>query len=151
MNPLVIERDNLNGHEIQHFLQAHLDKELEGRISGVTKFGFFVTLNETHADGFVPLRLLGDDQYFLDRAKDIIRGKRTGRVFKIGQNVLVKIFETNALSGGIEMSLLAHEGKPMDTRSPRRNFSRSNKKKFIVKDWQNVYPVKQGWQYIYFV
>ncbi len=126
------ERDT-NDRYVAQFLQSHLDKELEGRISGVSKFGFFVTLNETHADGFVPLRLLGDDQYFLDRAKDIIRGKRTGRVFKIGQEVLVKIFETNALSGGIEMTMLAHEGKPMDTRSPRKKFSRSKKKKFKGK------------------
>ena len=123
------ERDT-NDRYVAQFLSAHLDEEMEGRISGLNNFGFFVTLNETRADGFVPLRLIADDRYFFDRAKDIIRGQRNGRVFKIGQPLTVKIFETNALTGGIELTLVKHDGKPIDSHSPRKNFSKSNKKKY---------------------
>ena len=72
-----------------------------------------------HPDGYIQVR---------DRAKDIIRGQRNGRVFKIGQEVSVKIFETNALTGGIELTLLQHEGKTIETHSHRKNFSNSKKK-----------------------
>ncbi|MCD8518229.1 MAG: S1 RNA-binding domain-containing protein, partial [Flavobacterium sp.] len=55
--------------------------EFEGRIGGVTRFGLFVKLIATSADGLVPIRSLPGDYYIHDEANHALVGRRTGRIF----------------------------------------------------------------------
>ena len=54
---------------IAHHLADRIGATFEGRISGVTRAGLFVKLNETGADGFIPARTLGDDYYRYNEAR----------------------------------------------------------------------------------
>ncbi len=124
------ERDTQDRY-IAKYLENHIGEEMSGQIAGLNKSGLFVRLNKTHGDGFVPLRLLSDDHYQFDRARNQIRGRRTGRLFRLGQNVRVKIFDANAFSGAIELQLLEHEGKAVAFGSRYQNGS--TRKKFSNK------------------
>ena len=63
---------------IAHFLADRIGATFEGRISGVTRAGLFVKLDETGADGFVPARTIGDDYYRYHEARHALIGDHTG-------------------------------------------------------------------------
>ncbi len=128
------ERDVINRYTAQ-FVSNFEGKEIEGRISGLSKSGLFVRLNDVNVDGFVPLRLVGSDHFYYDRTKDMIRGKRTGIVFKTGQKVLVKVFQTHPIAGTIDLTLLALEGRAIAQASaiPKKRNKRISKKRKAKK------------------
>ena len=66
---------------IAHFLADQIGASFDGRISGVTRAGLFVKLDETGADGFIPASTLGDDYYRYDEAGQALIGERTGESF----------------------------------------------------------------------
>ena len=53
---------------IAHFLADRVGATFDGHISGVTRAGLFVELDETGADGFVPARTIGDEYFRFDEA-----------------------------------------------------------------------------------
>ena len=63
---------------IAHFLADRIGATFEGRITGVTRAGLFVKLDETGADGFIPARTIGDDYYRYDEARHALIGDHTG-------------------------------------------------------------------------
>ena len=79
----------------------------EGRIRGVTRFGLFVTLDETGADGFVPMRSIGAERYRYEEALHSIIGERTGGIYRLGQHVEVRLAEATPLTGGLRFDLLS--------------------------------------------
>jgi ribonuclease R len=92
-----------------------------GRISGVAEFGLFVTTLETGAQGLVPISTLSGDYYEHDaRARRLI-GRRTGQVFRIGEEVLVQLTEADGLGGRIVFRIeqdetTATSRRPAETR-----------------------------------
>lgn len=72
-----------------------------GRISGVSRFGLFVNLDETGADGILPMRHLPQDFYDLDEKGHRVVGRRRGMQLRVGDVVDVKLLETNQVAGGI--------------------------------------------------
>ncbi len=77
------------------FMKDKVGQVLEGIISGVTAFGFFVDLTDYLVSGVVRLSDLLDDFYVLDEKGFSLIGKNTGKVFQIGQKVKVKIKEVD--------------------------------------------------------
>lgn len=88
------------------YLSEHIGAEFEGRITGVTRFGLFVMLNETGADGIIPMRSLPDDYYIHDEKAHRLVGKRRGRIFQLGADVTVRLKEADGLSGSCVLELL---------------------------------------------
>ncbi|MEM1410051.1 MAG: ribonuclease R, partial [Pseudomonadota bacterium] len=74
-------------------LASHLEDKIgasfSGRISGVTRTGLFVALDETGADGFVPARTLGWEYFAHDEAKRALIGEKTGAAYTLGMPVRV--------------------------------------------------------------
>ncbi len=96
----------------------------EGRVNGVTRAGLFVTLDETGADGLIPMRGLGDDFYVHDEARHRLVGRRSGHTFSLGDRVRVKLAEANAVTGSLLFALVEEEGaerKPSRERPGRRS------------------------------
>lgn len=122
----IAERDAVDRYTAA-FLADRVGAIFAGRISGVTRFGLFVKLSETGADGLVPISTLPDDYYNHDEKRHSLVGRRSGRVYRMGDEVEVKLAEANALTGGmiLEMSGSGARGatkrasKPA-ARSPRR-------------------------------
>jgi ribonuclease R len=69
------------------------------RISGVAEFGLFVTSVENGANGLVPISTLPDDYYECDKRVHCLVGRRSGRIFRIGDEVSVRLLEADAVSG----------------------------------------------------
>ena len=53
---------------LAHFLADRIGATFEGRISGVTRAGLFVKLDDTGADGFIPARTIGNEYFRYDEA-----------------------------------------------------------------------------------
>jgi ribonuclease R len=92
------------------FMADRIGAELPGRIAGVARFGLFVKLDETGADGLVPIRSLGDEFFRHDPDTQTLTGSRSGRVIGLGQRVRVKLAEAEPVTGGLLLELLDIEG-----------------------------------------
>ncbi|HFC97069.1 MAG TPA: ribonuclease R [Thermosulfurimonas dismutans] len=77
------------------FMRDHIGETFTGIISGVTAFGFFVELEEYFVSGLVRLVDLHDDYYFLDEKNHRLVGRRTGKIFRLGDRVRVRVKEVN--------------------------------------------------------
>jgi len=114
---MAAERDTTDRYLAQ-FLADRLGAEFAGRISGVARFGLFVRLDETGADGLVPIRSLGDEYFHHDSEAQTLTGETSRRVFGLGQAVQVKLAEAEPATGGLILELLSVEGQPL-ARAPR--------------------------------
>jgi ribonuclease R len=77
----------------------------EARISGVTKFGLFVTLPESGASGFLPMASLPDDFWMYDEKTQSLSGRRSRKIFQLAQNLDVRLAEAKPVTGGLLFSL----------------------------------------------
>jgi ribonuclease R len=94
---------------VAHFLAEKVGASFEGHVSGVTRAGLFVKLDGTGADGFIPLRSLGD--YFRYReAEHAIVGQNTGETHRLGDRVEVRLVEAVPIAGALRFELLS-EGR----------------------------------------
>jgi ribonuclease R len=84
----------------------HPGGRLKGRISGVTRHGLFVTLIDTLADGFVPMRYLPDDHYRLDEKARRLVGQRRKLAFHMGDDVALEIRDCEPIRGSLVLQIL---------------------------------------------
>jgi ribonuclease R len=70
-----------------------------GRISGVAEFGLFVTSAENGANGLVPISTLPGDYYECDKTAHRLIGRRSGRIFRVGDEVSVRLVDADAIGG----------------------------------------------------
>ncbi|MDX5494095.1 MAG: ribonuclease R, partial [Alphaproteobacteria bacterium] len=89
---MLAERDSKDRF-IAAFLEARIGAEFTGRIAGVTRFGLFVKLDETGADGFVPISSLGGDFFHHDEIIHALIGQRTRIAYSLGDAVRVRLAE----------------------------------------------------------
>ncbi len=92
---------------LSSFLESRVGFEFDARIRGVTKFGLFVMLDESGADGFIPMRSIGDERYRFEDGEHIIVGETTGGVFRLGQPVRVRLAEAIPLTGSLRFDMLS--------------------------------------------
>jgi ribonuclease R len=101
---MTAERDALD-----RFVAATLTKRVGdtfmGRIDGVTHFGLFVELDETGADGLIPISAIGDDYYTHDESRHALVGRRGKRIFRLGDRVEVRLLEADPLGRGLRLEL----------------------------------------------
>jgi ribonuclease R len=100
------------------FLADRVGAAFTGKVSGVTRFGLFVTLDRTGADGIVPISTLPEDFYVHDETHHCLVGKRTRRTFQLGQKLEVVLAEANTLTGSMVFHI--HEGDERPGRSGPR-------------------------------
>ena len=106
---MAAERDTID-RLVAHWLADRIGATFEGRISGVTRAGLFVKLNDTGADGFVPMRSLGADYFHYDEARHAVIGTRSGEMHRLGDAAEVKLVEAVPLAGALRFELLS-EGR----------------------------------------
>ena len=110
------------------FLADRVGALFEGRINGVTRFGLFVTLTETGADGLIPIRTLADDYYVHDQARHTLRGRRSGRQYRLGDAVEVRLTEANPVTGGMVFGLM-DSGTPVPGGGPAKTGKKGKARK----------------------
>jgi ribonuclease R len=87
------------------FMADKCGAQFAARISGVTRFGLFVTLAETGASGLVPLSALPDDYWVHDETTKSLTGRRTGMSYHLAQSVDVRLVEASPVTGGLIFSM----------------------------------------------
>lgn len=106
-------------------IAAHLAGQtganFRGRIGGVVGAGLFIKLNDTGADGFVPVSSLGSDYFVYSDVTHSLTGQRTGETFQLGDQVEVKLLEVTPVSGGLRFEMVSEgrKGKPPPQRHGR--------------------------------
>ena len=98
------------------YLSERIGSVFPGRINGVTRFGLFVTLNETGADGLVPVRTLGDDYFIHDEAQHLLRGRKSKQVYRLGDKIDVMLMEADPVTGSMLMEVIATDSAPSKSR-----------------------------------
>jgi ribonuclease R len=106
---MAAERDTID-RLVAHWLADRIGATFTGRISGVTRAGLFVKLDETGADGFVPMRSLGSDYFIYDESRHALIGRNSGEMHRLGDQVEVKLVEAAPLAGALRFELLS-EGR----------------------------------------
>ena len=89
------------------YMAEHIGEEFDGVISGTAAFGFFVELSDILISGVVRLVDLADDYYEFDRKRHQLTGKKTGRVFRMGQPVRVRVKDVNIARRQINFEIVA--------------------------------------------
>jgi ribonuclease R len=92
----------------------------------VTRSGLFVRLKETGADGFIPASTLGADYYRYSEEQQAMIGDRTGEMFRLGDNVTVRLLEVAPVAGALRFELLS-EGNRVNPSSTKRAPSRPSR------------------------
>jgi ribonuclease R len=87
------------------FMQDRVGKTLDGVITGVTHFGLFVTLRDLLVDGLVHVTSLPSDYYHLEPGSRGLKGERTGRTFRLGDDVRVRVARVDADEARIDLTL----------------------------------------------
>jgi ribonuclease R len=131
---MVAERDTTDRY-LAAYLSERVGEEFTGRISGVARFGVFVRLDGTGADGLLPVRALGREFFHFDRDAGTLTGGDTGFVVGLGQHVTVRLAEAAPVTGGLELDLVSIEGQTLPKgpargrgKPPKRKLARSKKK-----------------------
>ena len=113
---------------IAHHLVGRIGEEFDGRVSGVTKSGLFVSLPDYGADGFVPISTLGSDYFIFDEAHMALTGERSGLGFRLGDTLRVKLVDAVPLAGALRFEVISEGRKlPTATRSFHKATRRPNR------------------------
>ncbi|QJF53010.1 ribonuclease R [Roseobacter ponti] len=127
---MIAERDTTDRY-LAAFLSERVGNEFTGRISGIARFGVFVKLDETGADGLVPMRSIGREYFHYDQEAGTLMGADTGMIISLGQRVTVRLAEAAPVTGGIALELLSLDGDdlPRGRRSPAGRSPKRHKAK----------------------
>jgi ribonuclease R len=131
---MMAERDTTDRY-LAAFLADRIGSEFEGTVAGVARFGLFVKLDETGADGLVPISSIGTEYFRFDAAAQTLTGEKSRQVIGLGQRATVRLREAAPITGGLLFELLALEGaavartgKTTRRPPPRRKLVRARKR-----------------------
>ena len=103
------------------FMADKVGAVFAARISGVQRFGLFVTLADSGASGLIPMAALPDDYWLYDEATQSLAGRRTRMTYHLAQDVEVRLSEASPVTGGLLFQMMspAHAARP-EPQSPLR-------------------------------
>ncbi|MFN0156598.1 MAG: ribonuclease R [Bacteroidota bacterium] len=88
------ERDSVKVMQVE-YMKRHIGDVFDGVIGGVTNFGLFVEINDLLVEGMIRVRDLADDYYLYDEKHYSLRGRSSGRVFRLGDKIRVRVASVN--------------------------------------------------------
>ena len=115
-----------NKYKQVEFMQQYLGEEFDGIISGVASFGFFVETVLHKCEGMVTVRDLNEfDEFKLDEADYALVGLRTGKKFRMGDAVKIKVVAANLEKRQLDYHWVQEDGKPaLDSSKAKGNTKR---------------------------
>ncbi|QLE79542.1 ribonuclease R [Francisella sp. Scap27] len=125
-----------------YFMKDYVGHVLDAKIVHLNGLGLFAELKDMYIEGLVHVSKIPGDYYIFDEAKSILIGKRTHKVFKIGQDIVIKVSRVDLENTHIDFEIFDPESKnddhkkskgPSKKRKPRKRKPRSKKKKEVVK------------------
>jgi ribonuclease R len=113
---------------IAHHLADRVGATFEGHVSGVTRSGLFVKLDESGADGFVPAATIGEDYFRFHEARHALIGDATGEAYRLGDPVTVRLVEAAPVAGALRFEILS-EGRYEATGRTRGRAERQHRER----------------------
>lgn len=117
---MAAERDSTDRY-VAAFMEDRVGAMFTARIAGVTRFGLFVRLKETGADGLIPIRTIGAEYFRHDERRHALIGERTGAAYHLGDTLSVRLVEAAPLTGGLRFEVAGEK----ESRSPKSRPKRS--------------------------
>ena len=116
---MLAERDTTDRY-LAAFLADRVGAEFTGRVSGIAKFGLFVKLDDTGADGIIPLSQLGREYWRFNERERTLQGEESNRIIAVGMPCKVSLVDATALTGGLTLEMLELNGEAMPKGSGRQ-------------------------------
>jgi len=88
------EWDSIKYKQVE-YMSTRIGETYKGTITGFIKFGMFVREKETHAEGMIRFSTMSDGFYEFDEKKMVVRNKSTNKVFHIGDEIPIKVIDTD--------------------------------------------------------
>ncbi len=129
---MAAERDTVDRY-LAAYLSDRVGATFTGRISGIARFGAFVKLDETGADGLLPMRALGQEYFHHDADSQTLMGAESGMTIGIGDRVTVKLAEAVPVTGGLVLDLIEIDGKHTPVRRGRPGTGQRRKAGQVAK------------------
>lgn len=98
------ERETVDRY-VAAYLSERVGQIVDTRISGITKFGFFASVEEIGGDGLVPISTLGAEYFKHDEANHRLVGENSGDTYSLGQRLQLRLVEANPASGALRFEL----------------------------------------------
>ncbi|MCK0141525.1 ribonuclease R [Aliiroseovarius sp. F20344] len=133
---MLAERDTTDRY-LAAYLSERIGGEFTGRISGIARFGMFVKLDESGADGLVPLSTLGNEFFRFNADDQTLTGERSNFTLGLGQRVVVRLTEAIPTTGGLALELLEVEGRKLPRTSGRKG-GKSGRRKPMTSAKKNA-------------
>ncbi|HEY1961342.1 MAG TPA: RNB domain-containing ribonuclease [Rhizomicrobium sp.] len=108
---MAAERDS-NDRYVAAFMEDRVGATFEARVTGVTRFGLFVRLPESGAEGLIPARTLGFEYFRHDERQHALIGDRSGTTYRLGDKLAVRLMEAAPLTGGLRFELAEATAPP---------------------------------------
>ncbi|MEG3125574.1 ribonuclease R family protein [Sphingomonas sp. GB1N7] len=99
------ERDTIDRY-VAAFLAERVGDVVDARITGVTNFGFFATVEGIGGDGLMPVRDIGGEYFRFDEKARTLVGEHSGTTFASGQRLQLRLAEANPVSGGLRFEMV---------------------------------------------
>ncbi|MBF1290528.1 MAG: ribonuclease R [Neisseria sicca] len=129
-----------------YYMRDKVGEIFEGKISGMTNFGLFVTLDGIHIDGLVHISDLGEDYFNFRPEIMAIEGERSGVRFNMGDKVSVRVARADLDTSKIDLTLISggSSGKKRRAKTTAQTGSKT-KRKLTAKEIDDAMktPVKQ--------
>jgi len=106
------ERASIKYKQVQ-YMSTRVGVDFEGIISGVTSWGIYVEIIENKCEGMIRINTMKGDTYVIDEENFLVRGTRTGKIYRLGDKVIVKVVKTNLTERNIDMAF--SDGLPSQT------------------------------------
>ncbi|MBV9571629.1 MAG: RNB domain-containing ribonuclease [Alphaproteobacteria bacterium] len=125
---MAAERDS-NDRYVAAYMEDRVGATFEARITGVTRFGLFVRLPESGAEGLIPARTLGFEYFRHDERQHALIGDRSGTKYSMGDRLTVRLMEAAPLTGGLRFGLVEANAPPRHATTRPKIETRSRTKR----------------------
>ena len=102
------ERDSIKFMQVK-FMIDHQDEKFLGVISGVTEWGIYVEIIDNKCEGMVRLRDIKEDHFEFDQEQYAIKGRKTGKVYTLGDEVYVSVKNADLVKRHLDFNLLGSQ------------------------------------------
>lgn len=126
-NALEAERKSIAIKKVE-FIENYIGEEFEAKISGVTEFGIFCQIVQFGVEGLVHIRHLNDDYYKFDEKQYRLIGEATGKIYRLGDIVKIKVTDVDHYGSKIDFLLVRDENEVSNSNPKKRTFNKRHKR-----------------------
>ena len=124
---MVAERETIDRY-LARYLKDKVGGEFHCTISGITRFGIFIQLNEIGADGLIPLSNFSNEYYKYNENENSLTGSLSNQKIQIGMSAIAILIASDEKSGGLRFKLLELNDKPFEQLRKSKKFTKRKRK-----------------------